>query len=101
MKQVKVNAWQVGLVFKRGVYQRMVKEGNYWFWGREAVNIYEVTRPFIAPVELNILLQDNNLADALQVVEVKDGEIVLHYENGLLKEVLAAGRYTFWKSVMT
>lgn len=100
MKQVKVNAWQVGLVFKRGVYQRMLKEGNYWFWGNEAVNIYEVTKPFTAPVELNILLQDASLAEALHVMEVKDSEIVLHYENGLLKEVLTAGRYTFWKSVV-
>ncbi|NII26282.1 slipin family protein [Pseudoflavitalea sp. X16] len=100
MKQVTVNAWQVGLVFKRGVYQRMLKEGNYWFWDNPAVNIYEVTKPFIAPVELNILLQDSHLAEALQVVEVKDSEIVVHYENGLLKEVLTAGRYTFWKSVV-
>ena len=100
MKQVTVNAWQVGLVFKRGVYQRMLKEGSYWFWGNEAVNIYEITKPFQAPVELNILLQDTHLAEALHVVEVKDSELVLHYENGLLKEVLTAGRYTFWKSVV-
>ena len=32
MKKVKVNAYQVGLVFKNGVYQRMLKEGKYWFW---------------------------------------------------------------------
>lgn len=100
MKQVRVNAWQVGLVFKRGVYQRLLKEGNYWFWNNPAVNIYEVTKPFIAPVELNILLQDTELSAALHVVEVKENELVLHYENGLLKEVLTAGRYTFWKSVV-
>ena len=54
----------------------------------------------MAPVELNILLQDKTLADILHVVEVKDNEIVLQYENGLLKQVLTAGRYTFWKSVI-
>ena len=36
-------------------------------------------------MELNILLQDKRLADILHVVEVKDKEIVLQYENGLLK----------------
>ncbi|AXY72607.1 slipin family protein [Paraflavitalea soli] len=101
MKQVRINTWQVGLVFKRGAYQRMIKEGNYWFWDNKAVNIYDITKPFEAPVELNILLQDAALAEALQVVEVKDSEIVLHYENGLLKEVLTTGRFTFWKSVVT
>lgn len=99
MKRVKVNAYQIALVFKRGVYQRMLKEGKYWLWNEDA-HIYDVTKPFVAPIELNILLKDEQLADALHVVEVNDNEIVLQYENGLLKQVLIAGRYTFWKAVI-
>jgi regulator of protease activity HflC (stomatin/prohibitin superfamily) len=100
MKKVKVNAYQVGLVFKNGEYKRVLMAGNYWFWKNERVLLYDITKPFIAPVELNILLQDIALADILHVVEVKDNEIVLQYENGLLKQVLTAGRYTYWKSVV-
>src|SRR5688572_3472811 len=99
MKNVKVNAYQVALVFKRGVYKRMLKEGNYWLWN-EVDYIYDITKPFVAPIELNILLQDADLAEVLHVVEVKDNEIVLQYVNGLMKQVLTAGRYTFWKSVI-
>ncbi|HXR80497.1 MAG TPA: SPFH domain-containing protein, partial [Saprospiraceae bacterium] len=99
MKRVKVNAYQIALAFKHGVYQRMLKEGNYWLWNEDAY-IYDVTKPFIAPIELNILLKDEQLADALHVVEVKDNEIVLQYENSLLKQVLTAGRYTFWKGLI-
>ena len=99
MKKVKVNAYQVGLVFKNGVYQRMLKEGKYWFW-REDVILYDLAKPFNATVELNILLQDAALAEALHVIDVKDNEIVLQYENGLLKQVLTAGRYTFWKGII-
>jgi hypothetical protein len=100
MKNIHVSAYEVALVFKKGVYQRMLKEGNYWFWKNETVHKYNITQPFVAPVELNILLQDAVLTEALHVVDVKDNEIVLHYENGLLKQVLTAGRYTFWKSVI-
>lgn len=100
MKQVRIDTWQIGLVFKRGVYQRMLTPGTYWFWDNPAVNIYDITRPFNANIELNILLEDKELAAALHVVEVGDHELVLHYENGLLKQVLTAGRYTFWKSVV-
>jgi len=100
MKKVKVNAYQAGLVFKNGEYQRLLMAGTYWFWKNEKVNLYDITKPLVAPVELNILLQDKALADILHVVEVKDSEIVLQYENGLLKQVLTAGRYTFWKSVV-
>jgi len=99
MKRVKVNAYQVGLVFKNGAYQRMLMAGTHWFWNK-SVYLYDITKPFMTPVELNILLQDKALADILHVVEVKDNEIVLLYENGLLKQVLTAGRYTFWKSVI-
>lgn len=100
MKRVKINAYQIGLVFKNGVYQRMLKEGTYWFWHNETVYVYNLTQPFVPPIELNILLQDEDLAQMLYVVDVKDGEIVLLYENGLLKQVLTAGRYTFWKSAV-
>lgn len=100
MKNVKINAYQVGLVFKSGVYQRMLLTGNYWFWGSERVLVYDILQPFNAPVELEILLQDQALADILTIVEVKDNEIVLKYQNGLLKEVLSTGRYAFWKNII-
>jgi regulator of protease activity HflC (stomatin/prohibitin superfamily) len=78
----------------------MLLSGSYWFWGNETVYRYDVTKQFFAPIELNILLQDEALANILQLVDVKDNEIVLQFENGLLKEVLTAGRYTFWKSAI-
>jgi regulator of protease activity HflC (stomatin/prohibitin superfamily) len=100
MKKVRVNAYQKALVFKRGVYQRMLGEGVHWLWGAEQAAVYDMEKPFIAPVELNILLQDAALTAALHVVEVKDYEIALRYENGLLKQVLTAGRYAFWKAAV-
>ena len=99
MKRVKINPYQVGLVFRNGAYRKMLVEGNYWFWKNDLVYLFDMTQPFKAPVELNILLQDSMLAEYLQLVEVKDNEIVLQYENGLLKTILTAGRYSFWKSV--
>lgn len=100
MKRVRINAYQVGLVFENGVYQRLLTEGSYWFWKKVQVQIYDLTKPFVAPVELNILLKDEVLAEMLDVVEVRDNEIVLVYENSLFRQVLTPGRYTFWKSAI-
>jgi SPFH domain / Band 7 family len=100
MKQVKINAYQIALVFKNDAYKKMLTEGNYWLWFNETVMVYDITKPFTAPIELNILLQDTALANALQVIEVSDNEIVLQYQDGLLKQVLNAGRYAFWKNVI-
>jgi regulator of protease activity HflC (stomatin/prohibitin superfamily) len=100
MKRVMVNAYQVGLVFKRGAYQKMVNAGKYWLSNAEVMEVFDMTKPFQAPCELNILLADTALNDLLQIIEVKDTEIVLLYENELLKQVLTAGRYAFWKGVI-
>jgi hypothetical protein len=100
MKQVRINAYQIALVFKRGVYQKMLSEGKYWLGFGESAIVYDISKPFYAPIELNILLQDEAVANALQIIEVKDNEIALQYENGLFKAVLAPGRYAFWKNAI-
>jgi SPFH domain / Band 7 family len=100
MKLVKINAYQVALVFKDGVYKKMLKEGKHWLWFGERAIVYDLNKSFVPFVELNILLQDAELAEALHVVEVKDNEIALQYENGLLKNVLTAGQYAFWKGII-
>jgi regulator of protease activity HflC (stomatin/prohibitin superfamily) len=100
MKQVKINDYQIGLVFKNDVYQKMLVPGKYWLWFGEQVTLYDVTKPFTPYMDINILLQDAALANALQVVEVLDNEIVLQYENGIFKNVLTVGKYAFWKSIV-
>ncbi len=100
MKRIIINPYQVGLVFKKGAYQRMLAEGKYWMGLSENVLVYDITKPFTPPCDLNILLQDAALANLLQVVEVKDNEIALQYEDGLLKQVLQPGHYAYFKSVV-
>jgi regulator of protease activity HflC (stomatin/prohibitin superfamily) len=100
MKKVMINAYQMGLVFKNGVYQRLLTEGKYWLGFGENVEIHDRTKPFTPTIELNLLLKDEQLKDALDIVDVKESEIVLRYENGLPKQVLTAGRYAYWKGII-
>lgn len=97
MKRVIVNAGKIGLVFKRGNYKRVITEGIHWLSPFEDAVEYDMSKPFNPSVELNILLKDENLASHLTVLEVKDNEIALQYENGNFKNVLVAGRYAYWK----
>ncbi len=101
MKKVTINAYQVGLLYKNGTYQRMMRKGDHWvWWPSEKIEVYDLTKPFTPACELNILLKDKELVEALHVVEVKDHELVLQYENGLLKQVLTPGRYAYWKGII-
>lgn len=100
MKRVRINAGKVGLVFKRGDYQKVITQGTHWVGFRNAVMIYDLAKAFVAPIALEILLQDQGLEAMLHIIEVKDAELALVSENGNLKQVLTAGKYAFWKSLL-
>jgi hypothetical protein len=101
MKRVRINTGKVGLVFKNGDYQKVITQGNHWLSLSQTVYVYDLNTPFFAPIHLDILLKDDNLASLLTVIEVKDSQIALVYENGLFKNTLKAGRYTYWKGLNT
>jgi hypothetical protein len=97
MKRVRINKGKVGLVFRNGDYKKVLKAGSHWLWYTDKVGICNMSKALILSMELNILLQDKELAGMLKVIEVLDHEIVLKYENGVFNEVLKPGRYAYWK----
>jgi hypothetical protein len=97
LKRIKIEAYQVGLVFQNRKLIEVLNEGTQWIFGNKEVQIFEMKQSFVAPVELNILLQNETLAAMLEIVEVADNEIALYFVNGIFKEVLNTGRYAFWK----
>ena len=99
-KNVQIKAYQVGLVFKNRNLIEILKEGNHWIFGNKSVEIHEMKNQFRTTEDLNLLLKNESLNSMLEVVEVKDGEIVLVQENGIFKEVLNVGQYAFWKDVL-
>jgi regulator of protease activity HflC (stomatin/prohibitin superfamily) len=100
IKRIKIEAYQVGLVFENGKLSNILEEGLHWIFGNKNVLLYDMTAAFNAPFELNILLENNVLASMLRIVEVADNEIVLQFVNGNFKEVLTPGRYAFWKGIV-
>jgi len=97
MKRIRINTGKIGLVFRKGDYKRVLTEGVYWVSLFEDDYVYDMSKPFNPSIELNILLKDEKLAAMLTVVDVKDNEIALQYENGNFKNVLTPGRYAYWK----
>ncbi|MFD0799200.1 slipin family protein [Maribacter chungangensis] len=100
-KKTRVNAGKVGLVFKKGDYITCIAQGSHWLGFGSTVREYDLTKAFVPPIALEILLQDNALAAMLHIVEVKDVQLVLVSENGNLKQTLVAGTYAFWKGLIT
>lgn len=102
MKRIRINAGKIGLVFRNsGDYKRVLTEGVYWVFPNEGVVQYDLAKPFNPSIDLNVLLRDEKLTEHLIVVEVRDSEIALQYEDGNFKAVLTAGKHVFWKGLIT
>ena len=99
MKRVRITTGTVGLVFKKGEYQRVLQAGRHWIGFGENVLRYSLDKRFEAPIELKVLLKDETLAEMLEVVDVKENQIAVIYEEGIYKGVLTAGKYAYWKWV--
>lgn len=89
MKKVRINAGKVGLVFRNGDYQKVITAGTYWLRFSQNVMEFNLVNEFIISfVAKEVLLKDAVLAEMLEIVEVKDTELVLVYENKNFKRVL-------------
>ena len=97
MKRVRINAGKVGLVFRKGDYKKVITEGTHWLNLNQNVIVYDLSNQFYATIAIEILLKDETLANMLEVVDVKDNELVFVFENENFKRTLEAGRYIFWK----
>ncbi|MCC9034439.1 slipin family protein [Chryseobacterium sp. Ch-15] len=100
IKNVNIKAYQIGLVFKNRNLIEVLKEGNHYLFGNKSVEIHEMKSRFEATEDLPILLKNETLKNLLEIVEVKDGEIILLYENEIFKDVLSVGKYAFWKGIV-
>ncbi|WP_316790522.1 slipin family protein [Pedobacter frigoris] len=99
MKRVTINTNSVGLVYKRGELKNVLTYGNHWLGFNETIEVYDMSKTFIASVELDVLLLNKDFENLVTVVEVKDAELVLVYQNSNFKQVLTAGKYAFWKGL--
>lgn len=100
MKRINIGTYQKGLVFKNNNFKRLLNAGNTWLMPFEEVIICDMAKPLFINYNMDILMKDAAFEEAVILVEVKNNEIVLKYENGLFSGILPAGRYMFWKGLV-
>jgi hypothetical protein len=99
ISRIEVAAYHKGLVFNKNRYVKLLNEGNHWKKSVENVVMYDTFKRFEPTIDLDILLENKELADALDVVTIKPQEVGLVYEKGVLQSVLTVGKYAYWKSM--
>lgn len=87
------------MVLKNNRFLRMLDEGKYWLSKNETVVHFDMTKQFVPDQDLDILLKEEAIANALEVIAVGQAELYIQYDNKVFHRVLTTGRYAFWKSI--
>lgn len=90
------------LQFDKKAFQRMLTTGRYAYWKgmhQYTYQVADITKPFLPDIDLDVLLQEETIAAALDVVTVGQSELYIQYYNNIFHRALVAGRYAFWKGI--
>lgn len=90
---------QLGLMYKNGVLTKILGAGKYTLFGGKTVEVLSADDEII-PQNCTVQKFIDCLADKNSVSEitVRDGELALHYIDGVYKNILRAGRHVFCNS---
>ena len=97
MRRVRINVGKIGIVTRNGDYNRVIQSGSHWLGFNEKVVLYDAGVIYTSQSDLNIMLRDARFASLVEVINVKDSEIYLRYENGNYQGILKPGRYFYFK----
>lgn len=102
MKKIIINENERGLLFKSGIFVRLLPAGKYHLLGDRQVEILPLDDMLLSErCTLDTLLANSEIAQQTAVVEVSDQQLALHYINGKFAQVLRKGKYAFWSIQQT
>lgn len=97
--RMKIRKDQRGLLFKEGEYVKFLPPGNYFSLLGGNIEIHQVLNPFVSRIDFSFLRNDPILMKELEIIDLKDNEIAIHFEEDKFKSVLKTGIHAFWKGI--
>jgi regulator of protease activity HflC (stomatin/prohibitin superfamily) len=89
---------EVGIYFRDGIYKKFLLPGKHTlpFFGKKLVELHKVGQEFKSSKSLEILVKDEKLTKLLDIVDVADHQIALHFADGHFQKILKPGKTAFW-----
>lgn len=97
--KVIINSKQMGLLFKNGTLKQILGAGKYSLFGGKTVEALQIDKIISSEnAALPKILALPEAKEMISSVVVKNGEVCLHYVDGIFQNALTAGRYGFWSA---
>ena len=95
----KIKADQIGLVFKEGQFQKIVREGTHWFFNplcKIAVERISLRSPVFTHGNLRDIVKTDALKGSADVLDLRDWQRALIWIDGRFFKILPAGLFAVW-----
>ena len=103
IRTIHIKRHERGLKFRRGDFQELLGAGTYRrvalmdMLRKITVEVVSMLQPKFEHELLDVLVKNEQLREALHVVELKDTERALVWQDGRLVWIIGPGRHAFWK----
>ncbi|MDF2532813.1 MAG: hypothetical protein K0Q65_2394 [Clostridia bacterium] len=96
-----VNTQEVGLLFKSNSFVKALTAGTYrvMSFSNKCIMSIPMTGKLETPYELSLLLKDKTLAEMVDVINIKDNELALHYVDGNFSDILTFGTHAYFNTI--
>ena len=97
--KITVNENERGLLFKDGVFQRLLEPGRHRFYKQLGQRVEKARAEGAVKLDkLNpkLLMSHKGFADLVTVIDVPDSHIAIHSVDGKIQDTLAHGEYFYW-----
>ncbi|MBL8809511.1 MAG: slipin family protein [Planctomycetaceae bacterium] len=98
-KRIKIRSYEVGLLFRDGEFQGLVKAGTHWYFdpfGKIRVEVVSQREPWLVHEKLDLIVKSGALTDHAIVLDLKDNERALVWIENRFSHLLPAGLYAYW-----
>ena len=100
MKKMIIHENQKGLLFKNGVYTKLLSAGKYHTTKNRQIELVSMNQPLHSEFcACETLLADPAVKNSTVSVEVGDSQYALCFVDGNYHSLLRRGKYTFWNTV--
>ncbi|TWT66216.1 slipin family protein [Allorhodopirellula solitaria] len=101
-KKIRVRSHEVGLKLRDGEFVGLLAAGKHFVFprfGKYHVEVVSKRDPWIFHEQLDVIVKSGALADAAEVVDLRDHQRALVWIDGRFSRVLGPGLYAFWTGV--
>jgi len=97
MERIIIDENQRGILFKNGRYVKVLSPGKYFSFGGRRIVISDLEDHIDTDgFTIRTLLSDPAAAKLIEVMEVGDGELGIHFRDGRFAGIYRPGSYAFW-----